>query len=84
MWVIMSGEFGEEGFELGLELGDAVLLVRLFGGDDVQAFDGRQHLFVVGRRVDLQRLAFGRLPDGAVFVGGPSDVFRVDDHVSNM
>lgn len=32
-------EFGEEGFELGLELGDAVLLVRLFRRDDVQAFD---------------------------------------------
>ena len=46
------GKFSEEGFDLGFEFGDAVLVGLDDRGGDIHLLDGGHHLLVVRSRVD--------------------------------
>ena len=46
------GKFSEEGFDLGFEFGDAVLVGLDNRGGDIHLLDGGQHLLVIRRGVD--------------------------------
>ena len=78
--VIILGEFGKKGGELGLKFGDAFRVGLLDWGRDIHLLDSCEDLLVDGIRVDDERAAFGRSPDGAVFARRPGDVLGVSNH----
>lgn len=78
-WVIMLGEFGEEGGDLGFELGDA-LGVGLLGGGRGHLGDGKQILVRhLGVAEDLAAVFAEEFE--AVFASRPGLALGVLDHV---
>lgn len=78
MRVIMLGEFGEEGFDLGFQLGDA-FGVGLLDGFRFDKSNGEQILIRHLRIADDLAAIFAD-EFGAVFASVPMFAVLVDDH----
>ena len=81
MRVIMGlGKFGEEGFDLGFQLGDAILVGRLDGGGCCFDKSDREQILVSHLRVSDDLASIFADEFAEVFASVPVFALRVDNH----